>query len=72
MTVLMTDAYEMLGDHARKASTCGSLYDILYADDTLLIGVAARDVQELAKAVELAGAEHVAALGEGTSNAGVH
>ena len=41
-----------------SAASSGRLYDLVYADDTLIIGTAAADVQELAKAVEAAGAEY--------------
>jgi hypothetical protein len=53
MTVLMHDAYKALGKTQR-----GSLYDVLYADDTLIIGAHAEDVDDLAVAIERAGAQY--------------
>ena len=37
MTVIMSDAHAVLSDRAKKSVTTDSLYDLLYADDTLLI-----------------------------------
>ena len=56
MTVLMHDAYGLLGHDASSATEKGTLFDVLYADDTLLIGSMASQVDELARAVEEAGA----------------
>ena len=55
MTILMHDACKALGDTSRQDLHGGHLYDISYADDTLLLGVNARHVEELAQAVEQAG-----------------
>ena len=38
MTVLMKDATDMLQSGARDAITNGDLFEVLYADDTWLIG----------------------------------
>ena len=53
MTVLMHDSYKALDNQQR-----GILYDVLYADDTLIIGANAEDVEELAAAIEQAGAQY--------------
>jgi hypothetical protein len=58
MTVLMRDAYEMLGKEASDAALASRLYDILYADDTLIIASVAEHAEELAKTIEKAGAEY--------------
>ena len=55
MSVLMHDAYSLLQGSAAKAVAAGRLYDLLYADDTLLMGDAANQVSELAAAVETIG-----------------
>ena len=39
MTVLLQDALDMLSDDARAAYQRGSLSDVVFADDTLLMGV---------------------------------
>jgi hypothetical protein len=49
----MHDSYKAL-DNPRR----GNLYDVLYADDTLIIGAHAEDVEELAAAIEHAGAQY--------------
>ena len=63
MTVLMKDAYEALGERASLAavadsSRIGFLFDLLYADDTSIIGSQAADVEELARAVESSGKQY--------------
>ena len=58
MTVLMTDAYEMLGPGAKRACEQNNLFDVLYADDTLIIGNSTAYVEELAHAVECAGSNY--------------
>ena len=55
MIVLMHDAYSMLSMTAQKVCRNHRLYDILYADDTLLLGIGARNVEELASAIEKVG-----------------
>ena len=57
MTVLMHDAYRLLGRDSASAAERGSLFDILHADDTLLVGDQAAHVEELARAVEHVGAK---------------
>ena len=58
----MHDAYADSGECALQARSKGELYDVLYADDTLLLGRRAGDVEALARAVERAGAEYGMAL----------
>ena len=58
MSVLMSDAYDLLGQSAREDRQQDLLYDILYADDTLLLGSAAGHVEELAKAVAIIGSQY--------------
>ena len=58
MSVLMSDAYDLLGQSAREDRQQDLLYDILYADDTLLLGSAACHVEELAKAVATIGSQY--------------
>ena len=58
MTVLMKDATDMLQSGARDAINKGDLFEVLYADDTLLIGKEPKHVEEFARAVEAAGAEY--------------
>jgi hypothetical protein len=58
MTVIMYDATAELGAPAAHANKHGTLYDLLYADDTLIIGAAAHHVTELASAVERIGANY--------------
>ena len=57
MTILMENAYDLLSPAARQALTRQKLYDVLYADDTLIIGTDVACVEELALAIEKAGAE---------------
>ena len=66
MTVLMVDASTSLKSSTQGAVSAGAaqarfLFDLLYADDTLIIGSQARGVEELARAVEAS-----AALGKNT------
>ena len=55
MTVIMYDAHALLSDRAKKSVTADRLYDLLYADDTLLIALEAADIEELASAIEVVG-----------------
>ena len=55
MTVLMNDAYSLLGHASTAAVEKGRLLDVLYADDILLIGGVAEEVEELARAIERVG-----------------
>ena len=55
MIVLMHDAHTSIGQSARTAVECGYFYDILYADDTLVIGTNAANVEELTAAIGAAG-----------------
>ena len=58
MTVIMQDAHALLSERARQSLTTDRLYDLLYADDTLLIGIDAADVEELACAIENVGGKY--------------
>ena len=58
MTVLMHDAYAALGREARAAPDRGDLYDILYADDTLVMRTNATDVEQLTAAIGSAGQQY--------------
>ena len=52
MTVVMFDATAQLGVAAAQAYKESNQYDILYADDTLLVGTSAANVCEFAAAVD--------------------
>ena len=56
MSLLMQDARALLSLPALAAIQSGSLSDLLYADDTLIIGESAELVTEYGEAVEKAGA----------------
>ena len=58
MTLLMHDAKGMLSAPCRTSIEKGHLFDVLYADDTLLIGCHAPFVEEFARAVEQAGSTY--------------
>ena len=58
MTVLMKDAYDMLSSEAKKACEQNNLFDVLYADDILIVGNGVAHVEELARAVERAGSNY--------------
>ena len=58
MTVLMTDARATLTHGAREACKTGELEDVLFADDTLLIGSHGPFVEEYMCAVETAGMDY--------------
>ena len=58
MTILMHDAVELLTPECRWARDGNSLFDLLYADDTLLLGCDPRHVEAFAQAVERAGATY--------------
>ena len=55
MTVIMHDSISALGRAPSDAYRDGSLYDVLYADDTLILGSCARNVEALATSVEKVG-----------------
>lgn len=55
MTAVMHDAVSMLTEQARAAYERGELADIVYADDTMLIGSNPRYVAEFLRAVAAAG-----------------
>ena len=56
MSVLMHDALRLLGDSASAQHAAGDLAEVLYADDTLLIGIAERYLEEYLNAVQRANA----------------
>ena len=58
MTVLMSDARGMLSEKAKIACERGELEDVLFADDTLLLGSHGPHVEEYMKTVERAGLEY--------------
>ena len=58
MTVLMNDAVESLGEEARSAYAKGDLADLVYADDTLLVGVADKHLSEFLAAVQKVGTHY--------------
>ena len=58
MTLLMSDAQSHLSAKSKDAMSKNALFDILYADDTLLLGREASCVEEFAAAVESAGAAY--------------
>ena len=55
MSVLLSDAVEFIGDAAKLAYKKMDLADLLYADDTLLLGVNDQHVAEYLKTVQDAG-----------------
>ena len=52
MTVITHDSATSLGGQSRNAYHVNELFDILYADDTLLLGLDVDHVSEFATAVE--------------------
>ena len=58
MSVLLHDAVALLGPGARNAYDRGDLADIVYADDTLLMGVSDTYVTEYLRAVMLSGSKY--------------
>ena len=52
MTVLMSDAVSSLGEAAKAEYNKGALADILYADDTLLLGVEVAHLEEFMSSIE--------------------
>ena len=69
MSVIMHDAHAKLSKEAKLAVTEGRLADLLYADDTLLIGSNTKYVGELAAAVEEIGKRHGMSLHWGQTQA---
>jgi hypothetical protein len=62
MTVLMHDAVRSLPAEDQRLHEIGSLASLLYADDTLLLGVSAPALQRLLDAVATVGAQYGLAL----------
>jgi len=69
MTVIMHDAVASLGPSSALAYSDSRLFDVLYADDTLLIGSTAADVEALALAVERIGTSYGMSLHWGKTQA---
>jgi hypothetical protein len=69
MTVLMDVARAQLGQESQEAIGQNRLYDILYADDTIILGTSAPCVAELALAIERAGAQFGMSLHWGKTQA---
>ena len=65
----MSDARNLLSSTATKVLEAGTLSDLLYADDTLVIGESARLVEEYGAAIERAGASYGMALHWGKTQA---
>ena len=57
MTVLMDNARKLLSPNALAALQQHQLFEVLYADDTILLGTTSSFVEEFAAAVEAAGAD---------------
>ena len=55
MTIIMHDAVSALASAPSEAYKDGRLYDVLYADDTLLLGTSAKDVEAFAASIERIG-----------------
>jgi hypothetical protein len=58
MSVLMTDAQNSLSAAAKSEIAKGTLEDVLFADDTLVIGKSSEHVEEYMAAVERCGQEY--------------
>ena len=58
MTIVMEDARKRLGASARHACSKGDLSDALFADDTLLISVSAKHLEEYMAAITYCGAQY--------------
>ena len=58
MTIVMADARQQLGKEAQDFLADGRMDDVLFADDTLLIGCSARYLTEYMGAVERCGMEY--------------
>ena len=69
MSLLMGDARKLLGPLAQQAIKKGSLWDLLYADDTIVIGESADLVAEYSQAIEKAGATYGMSLHWGKTQA---
>jgi hypothetical protein len=69
MSIIMHDSIAKLGETSSQAYNKGALYDILYADDTLLIGTSATNVAEFAEMVEKTGAQYGMTLHWGKTQA---
>ena len=58
MSVLVSDAFSLLPDEAKSAHETGDLSEVLYADDTLLLGISAQHVEQYLHAISQAGPRH--------------
>ena len=55
MSVLIHDAVSLLSPSAKAAYDRGNLADLVYADDTMLLGISAEHLSEYLRAVKLVG-----------------
>ena len=69
MTMMMHDAQCMLSPACLQAVSNQLLFDILYADDTLLVGVNEKRVEELSSAIAVVGARYGMSLHWGKTQA---
>ena len=58
MTIIMEDAANELDKESRELYNNGSLAAVLYADDTLLVGVCSRSLEKYLAAVADVGAKY--------------
>ena len=58
MTMPMEDAQSLLGEPAVEARRADTLSELLYADDTLVMGESAKLVEEYGATIEKAGANY--------------
>ena len=65
MSAVMQDAVDMLTPAAKAAREHGLLADIVYADDTLLLGVSPAHLEEFLRCISFAGRAHGLELHEG-------
>ena len=59
----------MIDDECLESCQSGRLYDVLYADDTLVTGTSCRQAQKFGQAVEAAGASYGMSLHWGKTQA---
>ena len=69
MTVLMSDAKAMLSETTQHSVAQNVLFDILYADDTMILGTNSAHVEEFAAAIEQAGKHYGMSLHWGKTQA---
>ena len=69
MTLLMHDTIQLLSTAGQQAFRDGTLFDVLYADDTILLGSDAALLQEFAAAIERTGINYGMSLHWGKTQA---